>query len=52
MCSRVVVDPEYLVAQRAAARCRRQPFNLLGLGLLTLTMDSWEVVLSKGQEWD
>jgi MFS transporter, DHA2 family, multidrug resistance protein len=52
MCSRVVVDPEYLQVQRAAARRQRQPFDLVGLGLLTLAMVSWEVVLSKGQEWD
>jgi MFS transporter, DHA2 family, multidrug resistance protein len=52
MCSRLVVDPEYLQAQRAAARRRPQPFDAAGLGLLTVVMVSWEVVLSKGQEWD
>jgi DHA2 family multidrug resistance protein len=52
LCSRVVVDPEYLQVQRAAARRRPQPFDRLGLGLLVLAMVSWEVVLSKGQEWD
>jgi DHA2 family multidrug resistance protein len=52
MCSRLVVDPEYLVAQGAAARRQRQPFDQLGLGLLVLVMVSWEVMLSKGQEWD
>jgi DHA2 family multidrug resistance protein len=52
MCRRVVVDPEYLQAQRAAARRQAQPFDRLGLGLLVLAMVSWEVVLSKGQEWD
>jgi MFS transporter, DHA2 family, multidrug resistance protein len=52
MCSRLVVDPEYLVAQRAAARREHQPFDLFGLVLLTVTMVCWEVMLSKGQEWD
>jgi DHA2 family multidrug resistance protein len=28
------------------------PFDTLGLCLLSLTMISWEIVLSKGQEWD
>jgi MFS transporter, DHA2 family, multidrug resistance protein len=52
MCSRLVVDPDYLVAQRAAARRQAQPFDLLGLVLLAVTMVCWEVMLSKGQEWD
>ncbi len=52
MCSRVVADPEYLQVQRDAARRRPQPFDLIGLGLLTVAMVSWEVILSKGQEWD
>src|SRR5262249_30593461 len=52
MCSRLVADPDYLVAQRAAARRQHQPFDLLGLVLLAVAMVSWEVMLSKGQEWD
>ena len=52
MCSRVVVDPEYLQVQRAAARRQHQSFDLLGLVLLAVTMVCWEVMLSKGQEWD
>src|SRR5262249_40999221 len=51
MCSRVVVDPEYLQAQRSAARRQHQPFDLLGLVLLAVAMVCWEVMLSKGQEW-
>jgi len=33
---------------------RKQPlrFDSLGLSLLVIVMVSWEVVLSKGQEWD
>src|SRR5262245_3038037 len=48
----VVWDPEYLQAERAKARSQRQPFDVLGLCLLSATMVSWEVILSKGQEWD
>ncbi len=52
MCRAVVVDPDYLQAERARARARRQPFDTLGLCLLSVTMVCWEIVLSKGQEWD
>jgi DHA2 family multidrug resistance protein len=51
-CSAVVRDPDYLVAERARIREQRQPFDTLGLCFLALTMTSWEVLLSKGQEWD
>ncbi|HVO22904.1 MAG TPA: DHA2 family efflux MFS transporter permease subunit [Candidatus Margulisiibacteriota bacterium] len=50
MCSAVVADPEYLQAERN--RSRRRPFDTLGLCLLSVTMVCWEVILSKGQEWD
>jgi MFS transporter, DHA2 family, multidrug resistance protein len=48
----VVKDPEYLKNQRA--ELRRQPLNFdyIGMGLLVLMMSSWEIMLSKGQEWD
>ena len=48
----VVKDPEYLRNERA--ELRRQPLNFdyIGLGLLVLVMSSWEIMLSKGQEWD
>jgi DHA2 family multidrug resistance protein len=48
----VVKDPEYLINQRA--ELRRQPLNFdyLGLGLLALAISAWEIMLSKGQEWD
>jgi DHA2 family multidrug resistance protein len=51
-CSALVQDPEYLLAQRAEARKNPVGFDTIGLGLLVLVMVSWEVVLSKGQEWD
>ena len=45
-------DPEYLTAQRT--ELRRQPisFDDVGLALLAIVMACWEIVLSKGQEWD
>ena len=48
----VVKDPDYLKNERA--ELRRQPLNFdyIGLGLLVLVMSSWEIMLSKGQEWD
>jgi MFS transporter, DHA2 family, multidrug resistance protein len=51
-CRAVVTDPEYLTSERARMRGQHQRFDTLGLGLLSVTMVSWEVVLSKGQEWD
>jgi DHA2 family multidrug resistance protein len=51
-CRAVVEDPEYLRAEQARARAGRQPFDTLGLCLLSMTMVCWEVLLSKGQEWD
>lgn len=52
MCYFLVDDPDYLKKQRAELRNR--PFNLdyIGLGLLVLVMATWEIMLSKGQEWD
>jgi DHA2 family multidrug resistance protein len=52
VCSLLVVDPDYLKA--ATARLRKLPFEFdtIGLCLLSITMVSWEIMLSKGQEWD
>ena len=52
MCSKVVHDPPYLKAQQTTMRQSGLPFDTLGLCLLSLTMITWEIVLSKGQEWD
>ncbi len=52
MCNAVVVDPDYLKAERAKVRRQQRRFDTGGLCLLSLTMVSWEVLLSKGQEWD
>ncbi len=45
-------EPDYLVAQRA--ELRKQPFHFdsIGFSLLVIVMVCWEVMLSKGQEWD
>jgi DHA2 family multidrug resistance protein len=48
----VVFDPEYLQRERAELRGRPLNFDYIGLGLLVLVMSSWEIMLSKGQEWD
>ena len=51
-CYFLVRDPDYLQQERAAMRSRPLNFDYIGLGLLTLVMASWEIVLSKGQEFD
>lgn len=48
----VVDDPDYLKKERAGLRCQPLNFDYIGLGLLTLVMSCWEIMLSKGQEWD
>jgi DHA2 family multidrug resistance protein len=48
----LVDDPDYLKAERAKRRGRPLNFDYIGLGLLALVMSSWEILLSKGQEWD
>ncbi len=50
MCRALVEDPEYLKVEQA--KSRGQAFDTLGLCLLSVTMVCWEVMLSKGQEWD
>ena len=52
MCHLVVQDPPYLQAERAELRRRPLNFDYIGLSLLALAMASWEIMLSKGQEWD
>src|SRR5438874_3656024 len=48
----LVDDPDYLKQERAELRRRPLNFDYIGLGLLILIMSSWEVMLSKGQQWD
>jgi len=49
-CRRLVADPPYLREERARVLERRDPLDALGLGLLSVAMIAWEIVLSKGQE--
>ncbi len=51
-CYALLRDPDYLVAQRM--ELKKQPFHFdsIGLSLLAIVIVSWEVMLSKGQEWD
>jgi DHA2 family multidrug resistance protein len=52
VCHFVVQDPDYLKQERAELLRRPVNFDYIGLGLLALVMSCWEIMLSKGQEWD
>ncbi len=52
ICYFVVDDPDYLKKERAELRRMPLNFDYLGLGLLALVMSAWEVLITKGQEWD
>ncbi len=45
-------DPDYLVEERAELKRRPFHFDSIGLSLLIIVMVCWEVMLSKGQQWD
>jgi DHA2 family multidrug resistance protein len=51
-CWILVRDPDYLQEQRSESKKKPLSFDIVGLSLLALTMVCWEVILSKGQEWD
>jgi len=51
-CYALLRDPDYLVTQRAELRKQPLRFDSVGLSLLVIVMVCWEVMLSKGQEWD
>jgi MFS transporter, DHA2 family, multidrug resistance protein len=51
-CYALLQDPDYLIKQRNEIKKQPLRFDSLGLSLLVIVMVSWEVVLSKGQEWD
>jgi DHA2 family multidrug resistance protein len=51
-CWATLRDPDYLVAQRIELRKQPFQFDSVGLSLLVIVMVSWEVMLSKGQQWD
>jgi DHA2 family multidrug resistance protein len=51
-CNLVVHDPDYLIAEREKQRSQPSRFDTIGLLLLVITVVSWEVMLSKGEEWN
>ena len=51
-CHALLRDPDYLVQERKELRKRPFHFDSIGLSLLVIIMVSWEIMLSKGQEWD
>ena len=51
-CYALLRDPAYLTTQRLELKKRPFHFDSIGLSLLVIVMVSWEVMLSKGQEWD
>jgi len=51
-CYALLRDPDYLTRQREELRKQPFHFDVIGLSLLVIVMVSWEVMLSKGQEWD
>ena len=51
-CYALLEDPDHLRQERAELKKRPLNFDGIGLGLLALVIASWEVMLSKGQEWD
>jgi MFS transporter, DHA2 family, multidrug resistance protein len=51
-CFALLRDPDYLTKEREELKKQPLRFDSVGLSLLVIVMVSWEVVLSKGQEWD
>ena len=51
-CYALLRDPDYLTRQRMELRRRPFHFDSIGLSLLVIVMVCWEVMLSKGQQWD
>ena len=45
-------DPEYLKKERAELKKQPLNFDTIGLGLLAVAISCWEILLSKGQQWD
>ena len=45
-------DPDYLIKERTELRRAAIHLTSIGLSLLVIVMVCWEVMLSKGQEWD
>jgi MFS transporter, DHA2 family, multidrug resistance protein len=52
VCYVLLEDPDYLTQEGTELNKRPLNFDGIGLGLLALVIASWELMLSKGQEWD
>lgn len=48
----MVEDPDYIKQEVAGYSRKPLNFDFIGLGVLALVMSCWEIMLSKGQEWD
>ncbi|MHC5542383.1 DHA2 family efflux MFS transporter permease subunit, partial [Singulisphaera rosea] len=51
-CYVLLDDPEYLKKERVELLRKPLNFDYIGMSLLTLGVACWEILLSKGQEWD
>ncbi len=51
-CYAIVHGPDYPTAQRAEQTRQPSHFDSIGLSLLVITIVCWEVMLSKGEEWN
>jgi DHA2 family multidrug resistance protein len=51
-CYFYVHDPDYLKTKHAELKKQPLQFDSIGLGLLVIGIVTWEILLSKGQEWD
>ncbi|QJX00317.1 DHA2 family efflux MFS transporter permease subunit [Frigoriglobus tundricola] len=51
-CYFLLDDPPYLRAEREQLKKKPLNFDFIGLGLLVVVMSAWEIMLSKGQEWN
>ncbi len=51
-CAALLEDPDYLKEERKELLSKPLNFDGIGLGLLALAVACWEILLSKGQEWD
>ena len=52
LCSKWVWDPEYITKEQEERKKQPLRFDFPGLSLLVLVIVAWEILLSKGQEWD
>jgi DHA2 family multidrug resistance protein len=51
-CYALLRDPDHLTRERMELRRRPFHFDSIGLSLLVIVMVCWDVMLSKGQQWD